>query len=181
MNSILFFDWGRGGVRGNPSDKNVKQVGGFSFGYSYILTGNIEEQVTVGGTGSGFAPTVAIIKYTNPPKQGNIITVSKSNNSSFFSSSVPQYDCSLVISDFGSLYVVFSTENDIDTDRGYKGFTYKVEDYNNFSITFDTEGKDYKVFMIFDNLVSDLMNYGMYENPPTCAVPYSYITFHRFS
>ena len=30
MNSVLFFDWGMG-VRGNPSDKNVKQLGGFFF------------------------------------------------------------------------------------------------------------------------------------------------------
>lgn len=180
MNSVLFFDWGGGNRKGGEGNVSTHQ-NIHILDYEYIVECNIGERTGVGGRGDNRTPKAAVVKYTNPPKQGNIITISKTNKDTFLRGGADLSDCGMIVTDFIDLYVVFSLENNINILQGYTGVTYKVNDRDDFSVSFDTEGKNYNVFIIYDNLLCNVNNWGNWEDPPTCSSPYGYVTFYRFS
>lgn len=176
MNSVLFFDWG---VKRTLKDKNVVIGNTFRSG-EIVLYGNIGEPI---GTASMnySRPEHAVIKYTNPTVKDNFIIVSKNNSNPFFYNQIYQEDCRIDIYDFDYLSVVFSLSDSINIEQGYEGVTYDIQKRDDFKIVFDTKGKNYNVFILYKRLSGFVEASGAYKDPPTCASPYSYITFYRFS
>lgn len=181
MNAILYFDWG---CKKKQTNKNVvKQPYGFSFGTGAVITeGNIGEQLSLSSTSLGYSYDQRIIvKYTNPDRKGNVITLSKNNKNPFFEAYVPQFDCGVTLNSFSTLNIVFTKAQNLRTDPSDK-VVFKVENVNNdFSVSFDTNGENYNVFLVFEGLDLYMDDSGQYADPPTCASPYGYVTFNRFN
>lgn len=135
-----------------------------------------------GGGASGFNPIERIVvKYTNPDKKGNVITLSKNNRNPFFETYITQHNCAIVLNSFSRLSIVFTKAENFNADTRDKA-VFTVEDINeDFRVSFDTKGDNYNIFLVFDNLDIHTEDSGQFEDPSTCAEPYGYVTFKRFN
>jgi len=180
MNAILYFDWG---YKKKLNKNVVKQPSGFSFdNVLYTDYGDIGEEIELNANISNYGSNVRlIIRYTNPDIKDNVITLSKNRNDSYFETYAPKENCSLTLNSFSNLYVVFTKANNLETDPQDK-VVFKVRNiYSDFSISFDTNGDNYNVFLVFETLYILTNDYGQFEDPPTCFSPYGYVKFNRFN
>ena len=180
MNAIKYFDFGYN----KQLNKNVvKQPSGFSFdSVSYTDYGDIGEEISLNSNISNWGSNVRIIvKYTNPDIKDNVITISKKGEDPYFETYAPRENCSLTLNSFSDLYVVFTKANNLETDPQDK-VVFKVgRIYDDFRISFDTNGDNYNVFLVFETLYLSINDYGQFEDPPTCFAPYGYVKFNRFN
>lgn len=181
MNAILYFDFGYKKKQGN---KNVVKKPSEYYVYNgfYTAYGNIGEQITLDSTFIDYGNNGKIIvKYTNPDRKGNIITLSKKSSDQFFTTDTPQYNCALMLTSFLRLNIVFTKADNLNTNPQDK-VVFEVEDINkDFSVSFDTNGDNYNVFLVFETLDIYTDDSGQFEDPPTCTTPYGYVTFNRFN
>ena len=108
INAILYFDFGYKKKQGN---KNVVKKPSEYYVYNgfYTAYGNIGEQITLDSTFVDYGNNGKIIvKYTNPDRKGNIITLSKNSRDQFFTTDTPQYNCALMLTSFlGVRYCIY--------------------------------------------------------------------------